>query len=208
MSRKKKKKRNKGKVLTIESFAPKKEDSKVAPVTTMVSKSIDPYLYPYNGYGSYLGSTAVNKFDPPSTKWYFGYGSNMSRKRMAKRGVFWTQARRGILNGWTLCFDKKAGPEGVGYANIIKSKGHRVEGVLYKVEDEFDAKTLDMYEGNQSSQPYFRQPQLTRPNSPRHTEPTPRPQSRYKHKSAWPSRFHNRTEPSGASFRSQNLSCN
>jgi len=108
------------------------------------------YYNPNNSYGGvcYSGYDPWKySFDPPKSLFYFAYGSNMSRSRMASRGVYWEKAMAGTLEGHTLKFNKDSGSKGTGYANIVKSKTHRVEGILYKLEDVYDTEILDMYEG-------------------------------------------------------------
>jgi gamma-glutamylcyclotransferase (GGCT)/AIG2-like uncharacterized protein YtfP len=79
--------------------------------------------------------------------WYFAYGSNMKQEQLESRvrrsNLFW---RKGILNDHELCFNKEA-DDGSGYANIKKSVGKYVWGVLYRLSDE-ELKHLDnCYEG-------------------------------------------------------------
>ncbi len=77
---------------------------------------------------------------------YFAYGSNMDSKRMLERGIKFKSRRLGILNGYSLIFNKKASKGDFGYANISLSEGDFVEGILYEVGEE-DIKKLDKYEG-------------------------------------------------------------
>ena len=83
----------------------------------------------------------------PSTNWYFAFGSNMSRKRMQKRGLIWDHILKAKLPNYELCFEKKAYSIGEGFANIRKKDGEIVEGVLYKLEDKKQAHILDDFEG-------------------------------------------------------------
>jgi len=79
---------------------------------------------------------------------YFAYGSNMDKQRMLDRGVTIYGEYAAALNGWELCFNKKAsGPvEGKGYANIVPQTDGIVEGILYQTDEE-GIKSLDGYEG-------------------------------------------------------------
>lgn len=84
----------------------------------------------------------------PKTRYYFAYGSNLSRSRMAQRGAIWEHAQRGTLNNYTLDFSKEANlSSGEGYATIKESKGNRVEGIIYRLEDKEMAKKIDSCEG-------------------------------------------------------------
>ena len=93
------------------------------------------------------------KYIAPTTKHYFAYGSNLNRARMAQRGVIWENAQRGILNNYKLDFAKEANLlTGEGYATIKESKGNRVEGIIYRLEDRDMTKKLDAYEGTELDQ--------------------------------------------------------
>jgi cation transport regulator ChaC len=79
--------------------------------------------------------------------WYFAYGSNMQRatflerRRMQPIAVRW-----GWLHDHRLCFDLPVGPGERGVANVVRSIGDRVCGVLYQLTAaEFDR--LDLTEG-------------------------------------------------------------
>ncbi len=88
------------------------------------------------------------KYIVPTTRNYFAYGSNLDRLRMARRGAIWEHAQRGILNNYELDFAKEANiSSGEGYATIKESKGKRVEGIIYRLEDKDMAKKLDAFEG-------------------------------------------------------------
>lgn len=79
---------------------------------------------------------------------YFAYGSNMDAARMRSRGMRWDRGDRiaAKLAGYRLLFDKQAklSPE-VGYANVAKSSGSCVEGVLYFLKTPLSR--LDGFEG-------------------------------------------------------------
>lgn len=82
----------------------------------------------------------------PTTVWYFAYGSNMDRARMFQRKAVWNYCTSGTLKNFKLNFSKTAKNHGQGFANIIKSKQHQVEGVLYRLEDSHLYKQLDKHE--------------------------------------------------------------
>jgi len=79
--------------------------------------------------------------------WYFAYGSNLRELRMKERKVTYTARIKGLLHGYELVFNKKAGgKEGYGYANIQKREGATVKGALYAVTAEAIS-MLDQFEG-------------------------------------------------------------
>tara|TARA_Y100000593_G_scaffold34043_1_gene66841 strand:+ start:4077 stop:5348 length:1272 start_codon:yes stop_codon:yes gene_type:complete len=117
------------------------------PAKPITTSSYTPSYY-YNDSDYWFGTKKPIKKEPlPTTRWYFAYGSNMSRKRISSRGVFWKHSITGVLPDYELNFNKKAGVTGQGYANITPKKGSSVEGILYKCEDLEDARTLDGFEG-------------------------------------------------------------
>jgi hypothetical protein len=76
---------------------------------------------------------------------YFAYGSNMDFKRLEDRGVSFELIGLGILEDYTLKFNKIASKRpGAGYANIVKQKGSRVEGLLFSIAN---IEQLDRFEG-------------------------------------------------------------
>jgi len=76
---------------------------------------------------------------------YFAYGSNMDFKRLEEREVFFEFIGLGILEDYTLKFNKIASKRsGAGYANIVKQKGSRVEGLLFSIAN---IEKLDGFEG-------------------------------------------------------------
>jgi len=78
---------------------------------------------------------------------YFAYGSNMDRERLEKeRGITILGEEIGILKGYKLVFNKLAGREGEGYANIEDSPSDFVIGVIYTIKEK-DIEKLDRYEG-------------------------------------------------------------
>lgn len=77
---------------------------------------------------------------------YFAYGSNMNPARMRARGLEFTQYYPGILEGYELCFNKRAhNKHGVAYANVRRAPEQRVEGVLYTLEASISV--MDPFEG-------------------------------------------------------------
>lgn len=77
---------------------------------------------------------------------YFGYGSNMSRKKMERRGdlgcntatdpptIEFTSAWTGVLKDWQLCFHHRGCPLADPYfASIRPSEGDKVYGVVYGI---------------------------------------------------------------------------
>ena len=78
---------------------------------------------------------------------YFAYGSNMDPERMRSRNIQVISFQSAILDNHSLVFNKIAWRKpDVGYANIIKSKGSFVQGILYRIE-ETGLSELDEYEG-------------------------------------------------------------
>ena len=87
-------------------------------------------------------------YKSPTTKYYFAYGSNLNRARMAQRGALWEHAQKGTLQDYDLDFGKSANlTTGEGYANIFKKKKSQVEGIIYRLENKNMANSLDVYEG-------------------------------------------------------------
>lgn len=78
---------------------------------------------------------------------YFAYGSNLNYLRFYGRCPKASVVGRGKLEGYKLCFMENNGKRIV--ANIIKSKGSCVEGVLYKI-NKADMQSLDICEGHPS----------------------------------------------------------
>jgi gamma-glutamylcyclotransferase (GGCT)/AIG2-like uncharacterized protein YtfP len=83
----------------------------------------------------------------PNPQWYFAYGSNMSAKRMAERGVTCDDRIPGTLYNYQLCFNKiNSRKTGIGYANIIPKACSQVKGALYAISPEA-IQILDGHEG-------------------------------------------------------------
>lgn len=78
---------------------------------------------------------------------YFAFGSNMSLKRLEKRGIKPSKMMAGWIYGYRLAFNKKSkkNPE-VGWANIERDGLDVVYGVLYWIKDE-EILLLDKFEG-------------------------------------------------------------
>lgn len=76
---------------------------------------------------------------------YFAYGSNMKLEQMESRGKVISHTTA-VLRDHKLVFNKisKRNPS-EGFANVIKSSGSVVEGVLYLLDD--DISQLDKSEG-------------------------------------------------------------
>jgi len=85
--------------------------------------------------------------NPTDRVWYFAYGSNMNLQRMMDRSAYFTQRKRGILQGHRLVFNKISGTyPGHGVANVVAERGYDVVGVLYEV-DRPGIEALDGFEG-------------------------------------------------------------
>ena len=79
---------------------------------------------------------------------YFAYGSNMNPARMRSRGLVFSEAMAGRLEGYALCFDKRAHDRpGRSYANIRYQRDGVVEGVLYRLAHEDEIWKMDRFEG-------------------------------------------------------------
>lgn len=76
---------------------------------------------------------------------YFAYGSNMKLEQMESRGKVISHTTA-VLRDHRLVFNKasKKNPS-EGFANVVKSEGSVVEGVLYLLDD--DISELDRREG-------------------------------------------------------------
>ncbi|MET1076443.1 MAG: gamma-glutamylcyclotransferase family protein [Pseudomonas sp.] len=80
--------------------------------------------------------------------WYFAYGSNMNPARMASRGLLFDLMLPGRLDGFALCFNKRAVDRpGHAYANIRQQPGAVVEGVLYRLHRLDEIEKMDPFEG-------------------------------------------------------------
>ena len=76
---------------------------------------------------------------------YFAYGSNMDFKRLKDRGISFEFIGLGILENYELQFNKIAkNKTGIGYANVVKKQGSKVEGLLFSVDN---IQNLDRFEG-------------------------------------------------------------
>jgi 2-hydroxychromene-2-carboxylate isomerase len=84
---------------------------------------------------------------PDDALWYLAYGSNMSAAVFVeRRGMRPLAHAWGTLEGHRLCFDLPVGPGGRACANVVRSPGDRVVGVLWRITPE-DAARLDRSEG-------------------------------------------------------------
>jgi gamma-glutamylcyclotransferase len=78
---------------------------------------------------------------------YFAYGSNMDPKQIKERLGRIPKTQCASLKDYCLRFNKvDQKMAGVGYANIIHSRGKTVCGVLYEVTEE-EMNKIDHYEG-------------------------------------------------------------
>jgi len=71
---------------------------------------------------------------------HFAYGSNMWEAQMRQRCPQSEKIGRARLRGYRWIIST------AGYANVVESKGHQVEGVLFELSPS-DEKSLDRYEG-------------------------------------------------------------
>ncbi|KAM4065284.1 gamma-glutamyl cyclotransferase, AIG2-like domain-containing protein [Hirsutella rhossiliensis] len=78
--------------------------------------------------------------DPRPTKYYFAYGSNLHIKQMKKRCPNSRYIGRARLSNHRWQINER------GYANIVEADGHRVDGLVYEIDDKDEAK-LDINEG-------------------------------------------------------------
>ncbi|CAN8097544.1 unnamed protein product [Discula destructiva] len=91
---------------------------------------------------------------PPSTLYYFAYGSNLSSTQMRARCPGSRGVALGVLRGWDFRINTR------GFANVVpsfaattaaaaasRSSPPHVYGVLYKLESAEEKAALDMYEG-------------------------------------------------------------
>ncbi|MBD2837458.1 gamma-glutamylcyclotransferase [Pseudomonas sp. JM0905a] len=93
---------------------------------------------------------------------YFAYGSNMNPARMRSRGLVFSEAMAGRLEGYALCFDKRAHDRpGRSYANIRYQRDGVVEGVLYRLAHEDEIWKMDPFEGTPIFYSRERMPVLT-----------------------------------------------
>ena len=90
--------------------------------------------YHFDAMGSFEGSFATS----PDTFLYFAYGSNLNPEQIRRRIPEARAVGRATLRGWKLVERL--------YADIERSRGSRVEGVLYLVT-KTELHRLDLYEG-------------------------------------------------------------
>lgn len=78
---------------------------------------------------------------------YFAYGSNMNNERMTTRGLDYSHAQAGALDGYQLTFNKMSRDHiGIGHATVEFALGRRVEGVLYTLPNQREILKMDPYE--------------------------------------------------------------
>ena len=85
--------------------------------------------------------------------YYFAYGSNMDIEQMKKRRCTFTSRELGILEGYSLIFNKASKNIGEGYANIIPKNNSIVYGAIYEVSED-SLRNLDIFEGVNSGHYY------------------------------------------------------
>lgn len=79
---------------------------------------------------------------------YFAYGSNVDPQRMRARQVDFIHSEAGVLEDFTLTFDKRSKKFfDRGFANVKSSVVDHVEGVLYHLSSEKELQKLDKFEG-------------------------------------------------------------
>ena len=92
--------------------------------------------------------------EPPSSAWYFAYGSNMNPARVRERGLIYRYLLPATLLDHELRFNKLAGLGGeedaaakrAGHANIEAAVGRTVEGVAYQLADDEQIERMDPFE--------------------------------------------------------------
>lgn len=77
---------------------------------------------------------------------YFAYGSNLDEDRIKKRCPSAQKISEGELKGYKLGFQNNN--RGKIVANIIESPGDSVKGIIYRIPEEEDWRTLDHCEGH------------------------------------------------------------
>ncbi len=77
---------------------------------------------------------------------YFAYGSNLSRRQMARRCPGARPVGRAVAGGYRLAFPRWAEDWHSGVASIEPAAGNHVEGALYELGPA-DVRSLDAYEG-------------------------------------------------------------
>jgi len=81
-----------------------------------------------------------------SRKWYFAYGSNLSKERLRRRIGEWMEEHNATLKGFRLTFAKSYSGHTSGKADIKPDPSGEVKGVIYSVTESQLSK-LDKYEG-------------------------------------------------------------
>ena len=78
---------------------------------------------------------------------YFAYGSNMDQAQMRERCPDSKLIGKAVINGYKIAFTIFSPKRHCGCADILKSEGERVWGLLYEISDS-DLASLDMYEAH------------------------------------------------------------
>lgn len=65
---------------------------------------------------------------------YFGFASNLSKRKMEERGAKFLSRESAVLRGFRLEFSTNWKDDGFGYANIVPDEGSVVHGALYTCE--------------------------------------------------------------------------
>ena len=82
-----------------------------------------------------------------TVSYYFAYGSNMNPERVADRGLRVGQPLAGVIQGYSLRFDKvSAKHPDAAHANIVFDQAGMVEGVLYPLASADEILKMDRFE--------------------------------------------------------------
>lgn len=68
---------------------------------------------------------------------YFAYGSNMNEDELGKINIKIINAEKAILNDYVVALTRESKNRDGGVLDIVSSKGGIVEGVLFKIPDEY-----------------------------------------------------------------------
>lgn len=80
--------------------------------------------------------------------YYFAYGSNMNPERVEWREMPFVEFHGGVLHDYRLAFNKRSVKyPGAASANVMVSRGDRVEGVLYRLPEPASIEVMDPFEG-------------------------------------------------------------
>ena len=90
-------------------------------------------------------------------RWYFAYGSNMNPERVARRDMGFTRILGGSLADFELRFNKRSTVHpGMASANVMRTPGAVVEGVVYELTEPAQIEQMAPFEG--SPERYVREP--------------------------------------------------